>query len=210
VSVTAPLERKTGVAETPVTLRIPKATATVTVKFKPAAGADADANNRRAASLRNADQTVAAHVAVDPQKPAAIKLPPGKYELVDYATAKANPAVGPIELRDGETREIEVDLSVRSSAPAATTSVQVVAWTADGVLITGAQPRLLDVEGKPIESTGTSGVGTTFTVAPGRYRAVLDRPGGGGPFTQDVDVAQAAEQAKIGRWEPIHLIVPDR
>ena len=211
LSLSAPLERKAGAAETPVTLRIAKPTATLTVKFK-AVGGD-DASPQRAMALRNADGTVSAYVRVDPAKPTTIKLPAGTYGWFDYPTAKLGPGIGPIELKDGETRETEVDLSAMSSSSksaAAVTSVQLIAWTSDGVFMAGAQPRLLDADGKPAESTGTSGLGPTFTVTPGKYRAVLDRPGGGEPFTQEVDVSAVAEKAKIGRWEAIHLTVPDR
>jgi protocatechuate 3,4-dioxygenase beta subunit len=206
-----------------------------------AATSSADASRMNAVmGVQNEDETVQASVIFRTDEPQTLKLPPGTYRILDPMTMRPREDRAPLVLKAGEVRSITyapptAAASAASSASAAVKAVvkavagmsassassassqpgrvttQVCYWTSDGVLYLAGQPKLVDESGKPQESAGYGGVGALYLVTPGRYKAILERPGRETHVKEiAVGVPGASGQDETsggGRWSPIHVVL---
>jgi RNA polymerase sigma factor (sigma-70 family) len=216
--VMARFERKPGEATATAKLHLPAASATLSVtRASPSAAAATTPTARGRGQqmrdyfqLQNADETVQAHVAFQDDSPKLLKLAPGTYRIMNPMTMRPREDVEPIVLKAGEVRTFVY--APPSSEKQSTTrlTTHICYWTSDGVLVTGGQGKLVDESGKPQESSGYGGVGRLYIVPPGKYKAILERPGKephvkevavGVPGTSDVD------ETGGGRFSPVHIVL---
>jgi hypothetical protein len=211
-------ERKPGETETSVKLHLPAATATL-VLTPTSPGTSSGTPQDRAGSyaqLQTKDESVQSHVAFEGAEPKTIKLPPGTYHIMNPMTMRPREDIEPIVLKAGELRTINytpppaAGAAGAAASAASRISTQICYWTSDGVLVTAAQPKLLDAAGKPQESGGYGGVGAIFIVPPGKYKAVLERPGKE-PHVKEIAVGVAGtsdvDETGGGRFSPVHIVL---
>ena len=214
-------ERKAGESETTAKLHIPAATATLNVtRAGGLAGAAAALLSREAAQLssymavQNEDETVQASIVFQTAEPQPLKLPPGTYRVMNPMTMKPREDVPPIVLKSGEVRSFTYTPPASAAPSTQSTGAKVTAqicyWTADGVLVTDGKSSLVDAAGKPQESAGYGGVGALYSVTPGKYKAILERPAKP-PHEKEVSVGVAGaggtDETGGSRWSPIHIVL---
>jgi hypothetical protein len=211
IQVTTFFERKAGDAQTPVKLHIPRATAALTVtSTAPSSRAD---GREDMILIRSVDKRVEAYGSGNSSPPKPIKVPAGTYHLIDPFTMSPRADIEPIVLKDGESRALTIAPPSAASPAAknavAPITVQIVYWTPDGVLVTSGERKLEDASGKPQEPRGFGGIGRLFKVTPGKYKAVLERPGKP-PVVKEITAAApdpAVPENMRARWSPIHVLL---
>lgn len=197
-----PFDRHAGASTTPLRVHIPHASATLNVTFAdppPAAGA----RGRRSAQLRTEDDQVELHVSADNSdtKPVATNVPPGTYRVVDPFTRLPDPAIEPVVLKDGETRDLLIAPQRWPTTQRVT--VQVRLWEADGTPLVGMTAKLTGPDGTTIDPTTRSDLGPIFVAAPGHYQLSLDRPGKP-PLTREIDITPPNPET-ASRWSQIDI-----
>ena len=220
-------ERKPGASQTPVTLRLPRASATLSVSLMKPRGASADAVGF--VTLRSEDSTVQTAIRSDSPQPRVLKLPPGMYRAMDGFTGRLCDDIEPITLKDGEQRSVQMALSLAETRQRVRT--QVWAWASDGTPILNASLRIADSSDKTVESTavgmerparwlylmgslskrlepaGEGPLGSSYLLPPGHYSATVQRPGAA-PFVQQFDVAAPEASPKAGPAQTVDLVMP--
>jgi hypothetical protein len=233
-SFMARFERKVGETETAVKLHVPAATATLTVnRASPGETTlssppknSAQEQMRSFVQLQNADESVQAYLRFDSGDSKTIKLAPGTYRVMNPMTMRPREDIQPIVLKTGELRTITYAPPPAGPAPATSRSgaaavaassaprvtTQICYWTSDGVLVTSGKSKLVDDAGKAQESAGYGGVGALYSVTPGKYKAILERPEKE-PHVKEVTVAAPGssgdDETGGGRWSPIHIVLDD-
>lgn len=143
------------------------------------------------AMLANEDQSVTTYINSQTEQPRTIKLPPGTYRVLDYATWEVREDIPPITLKEGEEKSAEVKLMTPERALTRVATVFV--WSADGVLATDARPRVLDAAGKAIPSAHyfSDSSHRAYLLQPGHYKAMLERDGNAEAVTKEFDITAA-------------------
>lgn len=202
-SYSVPFERKAGAAQTPVTLRLPRASATLSLGLLKSAGADGQKPGF--VELRNEDSTVRSWIRSDGPQPCVLKLPAGTYRVMDRLTDKLREDIEPITLKDGEQRDAQIALLAPQAKPRS--GVVLYVWAADGTPIFGAAPVVTDSAGKPVEPVRGDARGSAFFLLPGHYSATVQRPGAAA-FAQQFDVAAPEATPKAGPAQTVDLVMP--
>ena len=202
-SYAASFERKPGAGQTAVTLRLPRASATLSVSFLKSSGVGAV--EIVSVMLRNEDSTVQAWTRSDGSQPRVLKLPAGTYRAMDSSTGKPREDVEPITLRDGEHRDVQ--LAPTSPQAKLRSWIRLYVWSSDGTPILGAVPTVVDSSGKSAEFAGGDTLGSAFLLSLGHYSATVQRPGST-PFVQQFDVAAPDPSNKLIPAQTIDLILP--
>ncbi len=199
LAYSTPFERLVGAGECAIALRVPHMSAELTIRFT--GGAPASPKSEQYALLRSADDRISTVVHTDTDVPLVVKLPAGTYHVMNYTTARPWPDIPPIELKDGESRQLDIP-----QLDAAVRRFELCVCTADGVPLPGTAIHLADGQGKSIEPADDRTFGTDFLGPPGRYRATVDRPGMK-PLVMDVEVPEVSqEEDRI--WLPIPTASP--
>jgi RNA polymerase sigma factor (sigma-70 family) len=186
-----PFVRKTGDAETKMTVHIPHNSVALTLSVSNAAGQ----------LFCNNDDTIRFSVSADPTQPPT-KVPPGTYHQIDSLTRVPLESVAPIVLKENETRELHAD----GLPPLPATSlISLRTWTPDGVAVTDAIIHLFDATGVPAKFEGDSDFGPVFSVRPGACRAILDLPGSKS-ITRQIDVAPPERRLYGKRWTEMDIV----
>ena len=124
--------------------------------------------------LKNTDSTLQAYLSTNQDAPLVVKLPPATYQVMDNARSRPREDVQPIELKDGDSKEMEIPLL--ANADGVKRSVNITLWTSDGLQVLDATAHLIDANGKAVDSTGPTDTGLYYFVPPGHYRTTVDRP----------------------------------
>jgi len=202
ISYSATFERAAGAADTTVTVRVPKSTAQLSIKFT--GPLPESYRGQRFAMLTSTDSTLRAYISSNNDAPLVVKLPPATYQVMNNSPSQPREDVQPVELKDGDSKEMEIPL--RPNTDGAKRTVNINLWTSDCLQALDATAHLLDANGKAVESTGPSDVGLYYFVAPGHYRVTIDRPGAAA-FTSDVGVPEAKD-AKSRTTVKVDLTLP--
>lgn len=203
VNYGAPVDRKAGAPETPVTLHLPKSTATL--KLINTHGSKETSNHKSYLMLRNENASVTAGLVFAEDSTATVKLPAGVYRVIDPSIDQPRQDMDPIVLKEGDSQERRADFS--KPDPNSPMEVNLQIWSSDGVLVTSPQPRLLDAQGNPVDSWGNSYLGTLFMVHPGQYKAVINSAGAT-PFTKEIDLPPAAPTENGTQWNSFDIVLP--
>jgi hypothetical protein len=225
----ARFERKVGEAETTAKLHIPAASATLNIARSTS---DSTPSNPRSRAqdymqVQSQDESVSSYVSFTDGDTKALKLPPGTYRIMNPMTMRPREDVEPITLKAGETKSFTYTPPPAPNAVAAAVAAaaehlhttaanlprittQICYWTSDGVIVTAGKGKLLDASGKPQESSGDGGIGSLYLVTPGKYKAVLERPGKE-PHVKEITVAapgsSGEDETGGGRWTPVHIVL---
>ena len=170
--------------EKAVSLRLPKASATLSLSMARAAGLSSE--EMQIALIANDDFSVMTHASTQGEQPRIVKLPPGTYRVRDYPSRKVREEVPAITLGEGESKAVEISLPRQTGVKTAIVCV----WSSDGVLVPDAAPRVVDADGKASELTGRWGLGGVYAAStrplPGRARSPRHEA-----ITKEFDVAGA-------------------
>src|SRR5205823_369260 len=106
LQVSEPVDRKSGMAETPVALHVPSASATLNLSVTPP---DADPSRRLYITLQSENAGVRIAVVPELSQPRTFKLPPGTYRVMDMRTEAPLDGIDPIAVKEGESTTVELD-----------------------------------------------------------------------------------------------------
>jgi hypothetical protein len=199
----APFDRKPGAPRTQVVLHIPQSTATLVTTLK---NPSQNPSSQHDVELCARDQSVRLTITAVPLQPFSMKLPPGSYRVIDPATLLPRLDTPPIEIKNGESKALEIDLTPPPAKAAA--MVHLSLWDAGGVLVTDVSSYLEDAANNTIKPDQNIGIGNRFFVPPGHYRAVMNRPNHD-PTIQEFDVPPSNAASRSARTTTINMILPE-
>jgi hypothetical protein len=159
------VELYSGQEEIEVTVQIPKSTASVSGRFI----IDSD----QPLLLWSLDEKITCHISPSEGSYKIDNLPSGEYSIGNYFIGSVSPLVG-FELKEGESKTIDIDISAWSALNQAPLHVRVI--TENGVPISGADV-WLEGEAGVIEPITRTGMGQFFVTEPGEYTLVAVYPG---------------------------------
>jgi RNA polymerase sigma factor (sigma-70 family) len=174
-------------AESQVTLKIPSASATLRPIFPQ--------NATDAITLANDDRSIVISVSRVDSSPTELKVPPGTYRLYDWRTGQIIPGASLVEMKAGATTEFTIPQTSQLTRPEKI-SIYLSIWDSNGLLIPGAAPKLIDVDGVVTDASEATSLGAGYIVKPGHYRAVLERAGKP-PIEREFDAAAPTSNDRL-------------
>ncbi len=197
---TSPFQRIAGTAETSLTMRIPKSSATLRLIDTSAPSGKEPFPIRF--DLQSEDGSTHCEMGLWDSATDKIPLPPGRYYF-SYPMGSLVPIPGlpHFTMTAGQTTEIRTDFS-----PAHFRHVNVAVWSSTGTPITSPPPQVFDGNNQ-LPPCDVPRIGTLFFLRPGNYRLAMPLSGGSS-FSQQITVPPLSPGQ--GPWTevPIDVVLP--